>query len=294
MIQVGELELTEVGVEAAAGLGEILKRSVGAENVARYVEDEPLAWSVFEDGGWDLLGVPQSRDGAGASLRDLVEVAKVWGESIVPSPLMTTILSKRWSEAARECGGPVTVSVRTRASGRRGVAPFGGTQGVSTLAHAHVQGDVLTLANPVLDDFVPSLRLVESDTVTSWEPKFADELRVVWAAEASGCASRMLRDAISYVKQREQFGQPIGRFQAMKHNLANAHLLAEEAETAVILASLVPERAQSASTFAFDASLRVIEIAVQAHGGLGFTWEMGLHMFMRHVIALRELAEGLN
>ena len=156
------------------------------------------------------------------------------------------------------------------------------------------QGNLKILVDPVRDNFSPSLRLAESQMVTQWSAQAATELRVIWAAEASGCASRMLNDTVAYVKEREQFGQPIGRFQAMKHHLANAHLLSEEAESAVIMASLTPERAASASAFAFDASLRVIEIAIQAHGGLGFTWEMGLHMFMRHVVALRELAEGLN
>ena len=293
MSRVGELELSEIGVEAAAGLGEILTRTVGGENVARYVEEEPLAWSVLQEGGWDLLGVPEAEDGAGASLRDLVEVARVWGQSIVPAPLMTSIMAKRWSAAAREFDGPATVSVRTRASGGRGVAPFGGFSGVQVLVDADEKGDLLSLGDFTGDPYAPSLRLVESDEVTAWTPQLADELRVVWAAEASGCASRMLSEAVAYVKEREQFGQPVGRFQAMKHHLANAHLLAEEAETAVILASLVPERAAQASAFAFDSSLRVIEIAVQAHGGLGFTWEMGLHMFLRHVSALRELAEGL-
>ena len=293
MSRVGELELSEIGVEAAAGLGEILTRAVGGENVARYVEEQPLAWSVFQEGGWDLLGASESEDGAGASLRDLVEVARVWGQSIVPSPLMTTIMAKRWSAAAREFDGPVTMSVLTRASGGRGVAPFGGSNGVQVLVDVNEKGDLLSLDDFVGDSYAPSLRLVESAEVTAFAPQIADELRVVWAAEASGCASRMLSEAITYVKEREQFGQPIGRFQAMKHHLANAHLLAEEAETAVMLASLVPERAAQASAFAFDSSLRVIEIAVQAHGGLGFTWEMGLHMFLRHVSALRELAEGL-
>ena len=113
MSRVGELELSEIGVEAAAGIDEILKRTLGGENVARYVEEEPLAWNVFREGGWDLLGVPESSDGAGASLRDLVEVARVWGHSIAPSPLMVTIMAKRWSSAARESDAPVTVSVRT-------------------------------------------------------------------------------------------------------------------------------------------------------------------------------------
>jgi alkylation response protein AidB-like acyl-CoA dehydrogenase len=294
MSRVGELELTEIGVEAAAGLSEILTRTIAGEMVARYVEEAPLSWEVIREGGWDLLGVSEAHEGAGGSLRDLVEVARVWGQSIVPSPLMNTIMAKRWSLVAREHDGPVTVSVRTRASGANSVAPFGGLEGIRVLSATGTDGELKSLSGVTADDYAPSLRLVECRESTIWTSEAANELRTVWAAEASGCAARMLADAVSYVKEREQFGQPIGRFQAIKHHLANAHLLNEEVETAVILASLEPERASAASRFAFDASLRVIEIAVQVHGGLGFTWEMGLHMYMRHVSALRELSTGLS
>lgn len=298
MTRVGELGLTEVGAEAAGALRQMLTRAVGGHPVASYVEAEPLTWKSLTSGGWDLLGAAESTGGAGASLRDLVEVARTWGWAIAPSPLIPTIMAKRWSAAARDHVGPVTVSVQTRASGACGVVPFGADEDVRLLLVAD-EGDprheLLEPASDVaLDPYAPSLRLAEWVTVTSWSEATAREMGVVWAAEATGCGARMLHDAVAYAKQRHQFGQPIGRFQAVKHQLADAHLLAEQAETAVILASLEPARAEAASRFAFDASLRIAETAVQVHGGLGFTWEMGLHHYLRHVSCLRELATGLR
>jgi alkylation response protein AidB-like acyl-CoA dehydrogenase len=164
---------------------------------------------------------------------------------------------------------------------------------VRLLCDAGKDGSLQSIVQVEPDSYAPSLRLVEGDGMTVWTSQAARELRVVWAAEASGCAARMLNDAVAYSKEREQFGQPIGHFQAVKHQMANGHLLVEQAETAVILASLEPERVEAATQFAFDASLKVIEMAVQVHGGLGFTWEMGLHMYLRHVSALRELSAGL-
>ena len=204
-------------------------------------------------------------------------------------------MAKRWSAAARDHTGPVTLSVQTRTSGARGVVPFGADEHVRVLV---VADDGHKLLEPdldvALDPYAPSLRLAEWATVTTWSEATAREMRVVWAAEATGCGARMLHDAVAYAKQRQQFGQPIGRFQAVKHQLADAHMLAEQAETAVILASLEPARSESASQFAFDASLRIAETAVQVHGGLGFTWEIGLHHYLRHVSCLRELAVGLR
>jgi alkylation response protein AidB-like acyl-CoA dehydrogenase len=288
-----EIGLGDAGIEGRNAVRQIITRSVAGDPVAVYVEQTPLSWDVLRHGGWDLLGAPEDDGGAGASLRDLVEVARAWGWGILPSPFVPTLMAKRWSPAAREHDGPVSLAVRTRASGDRGVAPFAGEDGVRLLVDAAGEG-VLTGATEVeTDPYAPSLRLTECREVTSLPQEMARELVTVWAAEAGGCAARMLSDAVAYVKERQQFGQPIGRFQAIKHHLANAHMLAEQAETAAILASHEPERAASAARYAFDASLKVIEIAVQVHGGLGFTWEMGLHMYLRHVSALRELAAGL-
>jgi alkylation response protein AidB-like acyl-CoA dehydrogenase len=285
--------LTEVGVEAAAAVRDMLTRAVAGSPVAVYVEERPLAWDTLQQGGWDLLGASEDDGGGGATLRDLAEVGRAWGWAIVPAPLMPTIMAKRWSSAAREHDGPVTVGIRTRASGDRSVAPFAGEAGVRVLVDTDGAGTLADATEVEPDMYAPSLRLSECREVTAVPPEMAWELRTVWAAEASGCAARMLADAVAYAKERQQFGQPIGRFQAIKHQLANAHMLTEQAETAVILASQEVERAPAATRYAFDASLKVIEMAVQVHGGLGFTWEMGLHMYLRHVSALRELSLGL-
>ncbi len=294
MSRTAEPGLSEVGVEAAAAVRAMLTRSLGGDPVAVYVEEQPLPWDTLRSGGWDLLGAAEDVGGGGATLRDLAEVGRAWGWAIVPAPLMPTLITKRWSSAAREHDGPVTVAVATRTSAGRGVAPFGGQDGVQILVDIDAGGTLIGATEAEPDLYAPSLRLTECREVSSPSPAMAWELMTVWAAEASGCAARMLSDAVAYAKERQQFGQPIGRFQAIKHQLANAHMLTELAETAVILASQEAERAPAATRFAFDASLKVIETAVQVHGGLGFTWEMGLHMYLRHVSALRELSLGLS
>jgi hypothetical protein len=291
--RVEELGLSEVGAEASSALEEILGRCLGGDPIAMYVTREPLTWETVQQGGWDLLGAAERDGGAGASLRDLVEIARVWGRTIVPSPLLPTLMAKRWSAHARALTGPVAVSVQVRSAGGRAMAAFADTPEVQVLIETSGSGRAVRASGGLPDDYAPSLRIAAVEVCTQWTADAAREMRVVWAAEAAGCAARVLDDAVSYAKQREQFGQPIGGFQAIKHHLANAHILAEQAETAAILGSHEPDRALAASRFAFNASLRVIEIAIQVHGGLGFTWEMGLHMYLRHVGALRELADAL-
>jgi len=98
---------------------------------------------------------------------------------------------------------------------------------------------------------------------------------------------------VQYAKDREQFGRPIGSFQAIKHRLADMHSDAEYAETSVIWASMEREQAERATLYALDTSIRVAESAIQVHGGMGFTWEMGLHFYLRAMLTQRELVTGL-
>lgn len=287
------LGLSEVGVEAAAGLRAILDHKLGDNLAVRYAYEDPIAWSVISEGGWDFLGASEVDDGADATLRDLVEIARVWGWAIVPMPFIPSLMAKRWSKEARQHQEPVTFAVRTRTSGKVAAVPFGLYPDVRLLHEVERSGATVDVGDLSADKYAPTLLIGEGGDASTWTSDSAYELRVVWAAEAVGAAARMLITGVDYTKVREQFGQPIARFQAIKHHMADSLALVELAETAVILASQERERAIAATQYAFDASLKVAEIAIQVHGGLGFTWEMGLHMYVRHISALRELAAGL-
>ena len=288
-----DLELNEIGVEASAGLREMLKSAINGSPVAMYSTAEPISWKEFAEGGWDVIGVSEADGGAGATLRDLVAIGHTWGQSVLPSPLITTIMAKRFSAAAREFSGPVSFAIKTRSSGDLGIIPFGNYADTKVLKD--LTGGVDTLVSTldisaIADDYADSLRLAEGKLDTAFTKESAEELALVWSAEAAGAAYAMLNMAVDYVKTREQFGQPIGKFQIIKHYLADAQMLVELAETATIMGALDESKRKDSAIYAFDASIKVIETAIQVHGGLGFTWEMGIHVYLRHATALRDLA----
>ncbi|PKW16531.1 acyl-CoA dehydrogenase family protein [Saccharopolyspora spinosa] len=285
----------KIGNLAAEGIWDLLARSLGGEPIARYTEEGLLHWETLRDGGWDEIGVPEEAGGAGASLRDLVEVAMTWGEFCVPLPLVVTLAAKRWSAAAREHPGPVTVSVSSACAGP--LVPFGNEPGIRVLAGPD---GFLAVAGGATDEFSLTLRPMAADEATAFDAVAARELAVLWAAEGVGAAKRCLRDAVAYAKGRKQFGVPIGGFQAIKHRAAHMLELTERAETAVLWAAAddFREGAEPVSTrrltlHALATAREVVESAIQVHGGMGFTWEMGVHVYLRHVIALRELVQGL-
>jgi hypothetical protein len=282
----------ELGLEASAAIRDIARRIAnGRTSTMMLADDLTASWIALTQGGWDGVGI---RDGAdGASLLDLVAVAQAWGEFALPLPLVPTILAKRWSDSAADHDGPVTFAVPHVADGPAAAAalvPFARFAGIALCAElADGSSQPLVAVDATGDDdLAPTLALGRAAQPGKFAPEAAHECAVVWGAEAVGAARRLLDEGVSYAKLREQFGTPIGRFQAVKHQLAEAHMLLEQAETAVLWAATSPESARRALRFAFRACRSVGEKSMQVHGGVGFTWELGLHLYLRHILALSE------
>ena len=290
----GSLRESEVGAVAAAALLDISQRGIGSAAVAAYGHQTPVPWSVVADGGWDLIGVPEDADGAGANLRDLVEVARVSGRLALPSPIVETIWTKRWSPAARVVDGPLTVSVsRPTTSTAVGIASYGCASDVLVARSVGRTDDVFeALVAPELDDLSPVLRTAIVPWTTEVPVEAARELGTLWAAQAVGAAQWLVDASVAFARQRTQFGKPIGSFQAVKHRLADMHAKAEYADAAVVWAAHEPDDAERASRYALGAAVEVAQSAIQVHGGMGFTWELGLHYYLRSMLMWRELASG--
>ena len=113
----------------------------------------------------------------------------------------------------------------------------------------------------------------------------ADRVRAALAAEVVGVCQRALDMTLDYVKQRKQFGVPVGSFQAVSHRCAQMLLDTESARSTAYYAAWaadadperLPEAAALAAAAAADAGRDVTASAIQAHGGIGFTWEADVH-----------------
>jgi alkylation response protein AidB-like acyl-CoA dehydrogenase len=109
------------------------------------------------------------------------------------------------------------------------------------------------------------------------------------AAEMLGAADRVLEMTVAYAKDRVQFGRPIGGFQAVKHRCADMLVDVEGMRSSTFYAGWAvgaddPEAAAAASVakvWCSDAARRVMASGLQVHGGIGFTWEHDLHLFLK-------------
>lgn len=116
-----------------------------------------------------------------------------------------------------------------------------------------------------------------------------DLVEILKASEAYGITSRVIEFTTEYVKTREQFGVPVGGFQAIQHKLADCYSQSEAlgalARFSAWSVDHSPEQrpltARSAMSQAAQVAPHVCEVAMQCHGGIGFTWEYELHLFLR-------------
>ena len=117
----------------------------------------------------------------------------------------------------------------------------------------------------------------------------SDLATVLVAAEAVGVAERTLEQSVEYAKVRQQFGKPIGTFQAIKHRCADMAVRAEVARSATTYAAVAlgerePDAARQAhvaKALAADAARLNASDTVQIHGGMGYTWEADPHLYYR-------------
>jgi len=131
----------------------------------------------------------------------------------------------------------------------------------------------------------PAERLGGADAVEA----LLDRGAVFACAEMLGGAGKVLEMTVEYAKDRVQFGRPIGSFQALKHRCADMLVDVEGMRSTVYWAAWCigagdPEASIAASTtkvWTADASKRVMASGLQVHGGIGFTWEHDLHLFLK-------------
>jgi alkylation response protein AidB-like acyl-CoA dehydrogenase len=144
------------------------------------------------------------------------------------------------------------------------------------------------LASVVLAE-APAIRVGPARDATAWLSAVTDVALAALAAETIGGAARCLELAVEYAKLREQFGRPIGSFQAIKHKCANLLVEIESGRSAAYHASEAvadpgPDAsiaAALAKVYCSQAFTHAAKECIQIHGGIGFTWEHDAHLYLR-------------
>jgi len=219
-------------------------------------------------------------------------------------------IGPRWR---RESGGVVLHGIATfvldAASADALVVFARGDDGVIAALVECAQRGVVITQTPALDQtrrpasvsfdgvaLGPSAILAEPRGAASLLTRVVDVGATAMALDSFGIAEVVVERTAEYVKQRYQFGRPIGSFQAIKHRLADAVLLVEtsrvavdHAAAAVDLGDPFPERerviaAATAKAYVCDAAVKICGDSLQSHGGIGFTWEHDTHLYFKRAM----------
>ena len=303
---------------------------------ARDVEQgDPDAWRPAYDGLAQLgtfgVALPEEHGGADGTVADLCAMLDEAAAAMVPGPVASTAVATLvWSDSHAEllealASGERTAGVAlsadlTYSDGRvSGTAEYvlGGSAGGVMLLPA---GDTWVLVDAAADgvtveplaatDFSRPLARVVTDGATAEElavpaQRIVDLTVTVLTAEAAGLARWCLQTATEYAKVREQFGKPIGSFQAIKHMCAEMLLRSEQASVAAADAARAAsdssgrsEDAQLSLAAALAASVGIeaakanAKDCIQVLGGIGITWEHDAHLYLRRAYAIAQFLGG--
>jgi alkylation response protein AidB-like acyl-CoA dehydrogenase len=262
--------------------------------------------------------VPEALGGLGMGELDLVLVLEEAGRAAAPEPLVETIavgaplLRDTATAALREAWLPRVAAGEAVLAVGLEAAPYVAFAAEADLLllqrgdelHALSRGAATLTAQPAVDG---SRRLFS----VAWSPSAAtlfasgaearravavalDRGAVASAAELCGVARRLLDTTVEYAKVRQQFGKPIGSFQAIKHHLASALLALEMARPLVARAAYSfahddadrSLHASMAKARASEAALVAARAALQCHGAIGYTVEYDLHLWMKRAWSL--------
>ncbi len=161
-------------------------------------------------------------------------------------------------------------------------------QGVELKSYPIVDGSFAAILT--LHDVAVSAPLPRSDRLM----KVIEDSRLMAAAEMVGIAQRLFDDTLTYVKTREQFGQPIGRFQVIQHNMVGGYEKVELMQSAVFRALLATDtnrarEIRGLKAFVGESAISVAHLAVQMHGGMGTTDELGIGHGLKRIMLLSKL-----
>ncbi len=283
----------------------------------------PVLWSQLAELGVPGLLAPTEHGGLGLDEIDGVLLFEEAGRAALAEPVVGTaavgvpLLASLPDPAIAAAWLPKVAAGAARLAVGHPVSPFVEDAHVAGLLllchgdeiHAVEPGAVELTAQPANDPSrklfsvawtpVDATRVAAGSEGTALQADALDRGALACAAQQLGVTDRLVALAVDYARQRQQFGKPIGAFQAVKHQLADVQVRLDYARPLVHRAAHSVARGAAtrsadvsmAKIAASEAAQRAAKTALQVHGALGYTWEQDVHLWMRRAWSL-EIAWG--
>jgi alkylation response protein AidB-like acyl-CoA dehydrogenase len=296
-----------------------LLAKVSGPDALRAVWDGPLGWDpavwsqLAEMGALGMLA-PESAGGLGLDEVDLVLILEECGRAALPGPVVEHAAVAVPALATAASRADIADHLRAAVAGgivltsdvsAEGAVPYGAEADVLVL---DLGGTVQAVARPDVTKVerrasVDRSRRFAAVTWSAGTTSLPDADPVLLRARGAagtaavlcGLAAHLIESTAEYVKERRQFGVPVGSFQAVKHHLADALIALEHARPAAYCAAwsistaqpTVVRDASFAKVYANEAAGLAARVALQCHGAIGYTYEHDLHLWLKRVWSLQ-------
>lgn len=287
-----------------------IRATAGTDGVDRELFRELGEAGVF------ALTLPEDRGGLGLGATHATVVFEELGRALVPGPLVATYLGAMMGVGGAESGKTVVTSIDedgstiTHLSACDVIVVVGDLDLVTTDRSDFIENgnrssqplDPLTPIHMLTNKPTKGSSLRDADADADDALRWRRHEKLLNSALLLGNALGSLDLATAYAKQREQFGRPIGSFQAVKHLLADGLTRAEVARAAVYAAAChlddpdlgdVDAALAGAALLAADAAIKNGKTSIQVHGGMGFTWEVDAHLYLKRAMVLAAAVGGV-
>ena len=264
-------------------------------------------WGQIVENGFTLLMLPESAGGLGLGETDMALIAEKAGYVALPEPLFESAGVAVPMLAALAPDHPVLAdpaAIVAIAPAVNPVVAFADKAAAILIekdGHAFLaMPDAVTLTPVETTDPLRRVFRMEWDEAKAQDLGPADwglaldRGALFAAAQGLGLAQRAVDLAVAYAKDRNQFGKPIGSYQAVKHHIASAQVAIEFARPVVMAAAaqlanrdvFARSRVSHAKIVALEAADNAARASIQVHGAMGYSWEVDVHLFLKRALAL--------
>jgi alkylation response protein AidB-like acyl-CoA dehydrogenase len=259
------------------------------------------AWGQLAELGWTGVSVPEESGGAGLGFVEEAVVIEELARALYHGPYLSTVVllpalpaeeqaavasgETSWTVALGELVPDLDSAGRVAVADADGIHELEGGERelLQTTDESRPLGRVAGAAR--------GRRLADPAAVVAVRTR----ARAGLALEACGVGGRALELAVEHASTREQFGRPIGSYQAISHALATSYMELELARSLALWAAWcvatgdaqAPLAAAAAKAQSADAAVAACERSIQAHGGIGFTWEHVLHRLYKRALGVQ-------
>ncbi|HEV8016471.1 MAG TPA: acyl-CoA dehydrogenase [Stellaceae bacterium] len=303
-------------LESAGGLPRVRRLQAGTQSFDR------AAWGKLAEHGWLGAAVPEAQGGTGLGMREVALLLEHAGKKLMPEPLVPALAASVMLARNGAAGAPLLAEL---VAGKTVVAPIEAWEGSKGPTDFAADGHAADVFVTLIDDKLVAIpRQTKDVTVETQDTvdggsiarlKFdgvtlsgltalasgeqardafragRDLALLGYTALLVGLADEALAMTVQYLKDRKQFGVPIGSFQALQHRAASLYVLGKASRALLYEACRASAARRSiavfaAKSYAAENAMTTVKECVQLHGAMGYTAEHNMSLYFRRAMAL--------